>query len=67
MIAWPCAPMLNRPARNGIATAKPVRISGAALVSVSEIGRSTACHVAMPQNQRFKVSGLTMAPLNMSV
>ena len=31
---WPAAPMLNRPARNAIATDNPVRISGVAWAQV---------------------------------
>ena len=30
MISWPCAPMLNRPARNASETPRPAQISGAA-------------------------------------
>ena len=40
MSSWPSPPMLNRPARKPIATPRPVRISGVAAVSVSEIARS---------------------------
>jgi hypothetical protein len=37
IVIWPSAPMLNRPARNPMATAKPARISGAEVVKVSDI------------------------------
>ena len=39
MISWPSTPMLNMPARNEIATPRPVKISGVAATSVSVIGR----------------------------
>jgi hypothetical protein len=29
MVAWPCAPMLNRPPRKASATDRPVKTSGA--------------------------------------
>jgi hypothetical protein len=54
--AWPWPPMLNRPPRNASATDRPVKTSGAAYVSVSEIGVTAACQVA--------ASGSKIAPLN---
>ncbi len=38
MISWPWTPMLNIPAWNATVTARPPRISGAALTRVLEIG-----------------------------
>ncbi len=38
MISWPCTPMLNSPDWNATLTARPPRISGAALSRVLEIG-----------------------------
>ncbi|CAH0327641.1 hypothetical protein SRABI128_06308 [Microbacterium sp. Bi128] len=38
MMIWPCAPMLNRPARKARATPRPAVISGVAMVSVSMRG-----------------------------
>ncbi len=40
MYSWPSAPMLKRPARKPTATARPVKMSGVAERSVSEIGWS---------------------------
>ena len=34
MMYWPLPPMLNSPARNANATARPVRISGVVMISV---------------------------------
>ena len=38
MMAWPWAPMLNRPARKASPTPSPAQISGAAWAVVSVIG-----------------------------
>ncbi len=38
-MTWPCAPMLNSPARNATATPSEAMISGVAVVIVSVIGR----------------------------
>ncbi|CPU65050.1 Uncharacterised protein [Mycobacteroides abscessus] len=37
---WPCAPMLNRPARKPMPSPRPARMSGVATVIVSVRGRS---------------------------
>ncbi len=39
---WLCPPMLNMPAWNGSATARPARISGVAWTAVSDSGSNTA-------------------------
>ena len=36
--SWPCAPMLNRPARKANATDRPAKIKGVASVSELKIG-----------------------------
>jgi hypothetical protein len=59
MMIWPCAPMLNRPARNASATERPAHISGVALSRVSEIGPRIC--VRLPEEN---VAGSTMAPSN---
>jgi hypothetical protein len=51
--------MLNRPARNASPTARPVRISGVALVSVSEIG----LRIATPLLE-YSEFGLKIYPSN---
>src|SRR5918994_1923531 len=38
MNSWPSPPILNRPARNGTATARPVKMSGVALTMVRPEG-----------------------------
>ncbi len=59
MMIWPCAPMLNRPARKARPTDSPARISGVALFSVSEIGPKMPASVPFPA-----VLGLKIAPSN---
>ena len=49
MSIWPSAPMLNRPARKPIPTARPAKMSGAAAVRVSDTARrppNDPCHSA---------------------
>ena len=49
IISWPSPPMLNMPARNEIATARPAKIKGVAATSVSVIGRiAVAMSLALP-------------------
>ena len=48
-MSWPSTPMLNMPARNEIATARPVRISGVDATSVSVSGRiAVAMSLVLP-------------------
>ena len=50
-VICPSAPMLNRPARNPMATDRPARINGTALTTVSESGpneSATWCRSPLP-------------------
>src|SRR5579871_1628991 len=63
---WPAAPILNRPARNGIITARPASINGVERTSVSEMGANTAV-TEPPWNARETVWGSTIEPRNIAV
>jgi hypothetical protein len=64
--AWPWPPMLNRPPRNASATERPVKTSGAAYVSVSEIGANAACQGPLPFSHAVTAAGSNTAPRNRS-
>jgi hypothetical protein len=64
--AWPWPPMLNRPPRNASATDRPVKTSGAAYVSVSEIGVNAACQEPLPFSHAVTAAGSNTAPRNRS-
>jgi hypothetical protein len=55
--------MLNKPARNAIATERPVRINGVALAAVSDSGKKIAA-IDPPWKAAVTVDGLRIAPSN---
>ena len=74
MSSWPSPPMLNRPARNAIATDRPARMSGVAAVRVSEIAlteptepTSRARYAASASPRLAPVSMMMMTPITRAV
>src|SRR6202034_86859 len=60
---WPAAPMLNNPARNAIATDKPVRMSGVAWAQGDDRGWEIAA-IEPPWQAALTADRLKMAPSN---
>jgi hypothetical protein len=66
--SWPSPPMLNMPARNEIATARPTKMYGIVATSVSVMGRiAVAMSLEAPVSSAVRIrSGSPNAPVSMA-